>query len=134
MNLKTTYILFGIVIVVLLVVGLLQIFSPKSPTQGSEWVFPDLVSKEGTSNPSDMDSLRVERTGKDKSENLLFVRGDKGWELREPSSLRVDNYQVEDLVRKLMSAKREDTKTSTNLADYGLDDPAVVLTLQKGDK
>ncbi len=134
MNLKTTYILFGMVIVVLLVVGLLQIFSPKSPTQGSEWVFPDLVSKEGTSNPSDMDSLRVERTGKDKSENLLFVRGDKGWELREPSLLRVDNYQVEDLVRKLMSAKREDTKTSTNLADYGLDDPAVVLTLQKGDK
>ncbi|HEY1861854.1 MAG TPA: DUF4340 domain-containing protein, partial [Gemmataceae bacterium] len=134
MNLKTTYILFGLVFAILLVVGLLQIFNPKNPTEGSEYVFPDLVSKEGNVTPSEMDSLRVERTIKGKKEDLLFVRQGSTWELREPAKLRIESFQVEDLVRKVMSARKETSKTTSNLKEYGLDEPAVVLTLQKGEK
>ena len=92
MNLKTTYILFGLVFAVLLVVGLLQIFNPKNPTAESEYVFPDLVNKEGNVTPSEVDSLRVERTIKGKKENLLFVREGSSWELREPAKLRVEHF------------------------------------------
>jgi hypothetical protein len=134
MNLKTTYILFGLVFAVLLVVGLLQVFNPKNPTAESEYVFPDLVNKEGNVTPSEMDSLRVERTINGKKEDLLFARAGSTWELREPAKLRIESFQIEDLVRKVMSARKETSKTTSNLKEYGLDEPAIVLTLQKGDK
>jgi hypothetical protein len=134
MNLKTTYILFGVVFAVLLVVGLLQIYNPKNPTTESDYVFPDLVNKEGNVTPSEIDNVRVERTVKGNKENLLFVRDGANWEIREPAKVRIESYQVEDLVRKLMSVRKETTKTTSNLKEYGLEDPAVVVTLQKGDK
>src|ERR1700687_1667272 len=131
MNLRTTYIFFGILVAVLLVVGLVQWFSPKNPAEGSDWVFPDLVGKKGEVDTKDVESLRIERSKNGKTETYLFVRNGVTWEMKEPTPLRVESGQGDGLVRELMSARREKGDMTSNPADYGLDAPPIVLTLTK---
>jgi hypothetical protein len=131
MNLRTTYIFFGVLVVILLVVGLVQWFNPKNRFEGSEWVFPELVGKKGEVDTKDVESLRVERTKDGKSESYLFIHNGLNWELKEPTALRVESGQIDGLVHELLSARREKGDMTTNLADYGLDAPPIVLTLTK---
>jgi hypothetical protein len=134
MNLKTTYILFGLLVVVLLVLGLVQWFGPKTTAPGQDWVFPDLVGKKGDVKTDEVESVRVEKTKNGKTQSYLFVRSGSNWEMKEPHALRIDSNLVDNLVREVMSARREKGDVSSNLGEYGLDEPAFVLTLHKGDK
>jgi hypothetical protein len=135
MNLKTTYIFFGVLVGVLLIVGLVQWFSPKSAAESSEYVFADFAPKKGELvDNKDVESVRIEKTKDGKTVAYLFVRSGVNWELREPTSLRVESHQVESLVREMISAKREKGDLSSNLGEYGLDAPTTVVTLHKGDK
>src|SRR5262249_54131222 len=62
----------------------------------------------------------------------VFVRGDQGWFLQDPR-IRLETYRVNDLLRELTDAHREEeADVNSNLREWGLDKPALVVTLKKG--
>jgi hypothetical protein len=135
MNLKTTYILFGLLVVVLAAFAAFQIWGDRGPKGGAgDALFADFSRAKDPVKADELDSVRVERTADGKKEALLFVRGKDGWQMKEPYALRVDTYQVDNLARQVSGAQREKSEMSSNLAEYGLEDPQAVVTLAKGDQ
>jgi hypothetical protein len=135
MNLKTTYILFGVLLAVLIVFAVTQLvkYKPGDATK-EQYVFADFQGKDAVKS-DDIDAVRIERKpAGGKAEVLAFTRGKDGWQMQEPYPLRTAPYEVSSLVRQVAEARRESSEMSSNLAEYGLDDPREVVTLKKGDK
>jgi len=133
MNLKTTVILFSVLLGVLFIFALTQFLGTRPPGEGEEWAFPELHEKKKEIKSSDIKSVRIERTLDGKQETLAFERTKQGWEMTEPHKLRVENYTVDSMVDNLIGARREKSDMSSNLAEYGLKDPAVEIILSDGD-
>jgi hypothetical protein len=136
MNFKTTYILFGLLVVVLVAFAAYQLWGDHSDTKGpsADYLFADFNRGKDPIKSDEIESIRVERSSGGKNETLVFKRGKGGWEMTEPYALRTDNYQVDNLLRQVTGAQREKSEMSKNLAEYGLDDPKTVVTLRKGDQ
>jgi hypothetical protein len=134
MNLKTTYILFGVLLAALLTFLAFQ-FWGSNPRKGDteDALFPEFTRIKDPASKSDIESVRIERNSDGKSESMLFVHNDGNWQIREPVVLRADPFQVDNVVSQITSAHREKSEMSSDLAQYGLDHPAVVITLKKGD-
>jgi hypothetical protein len=132
MNLRFTYILFGLFVAVLLVVAGVQLLGPSSE-KDSEWALPELHKKGDEIKSSEIDTLIIERHSP-KEETLVFTRGSEGWEMQKPHQLRVDNFAVQRVVDQIVGARREKSEMSTDLAFYKLESPAQVVTLRKGDQ
>src|SRR5258708_31639455 len=124
MNLKTTVILFSVLLGVLFIFALTQFLGTRPPGEGEEWAFPELHEKKKEIKASDIKSVRIERTLDGKHEALTFERTKQGWEMTEPHKLRVENYTVDSMVDNLIGARREKSDMSSNLAEYGLKEPA----------
>lgn len=132
MNFKTTYILFGVLVAVLVVFGVTQLLGLQSPKDKSVYVLPTLHDKKKPIRSDDIDTVEIAR-GKPTEEKLIFYRTDQGWKLREPS-VRVDGYAVDRLIQQVIDAKKEEkADVAENLKQLGLDTPRTVVTLtQKG--
>jgi hypothetical protein len=138
MNFKTTYILFGVLFGLLVVFSLVMFLTPPKPIDQA-YVLPSLHDPREPVETKNIDSLTIERTSP-KSENIAFDHDkDSGrWSMTRPFALkdyRVDRGAVDRVVDEVMNARREqNADVSSNLKDWGLDSPAVVITLHKGDK
>jgi hypothetical protein len=132
MNLRTTYILFALLLVVLLVFAATQLWKV-SPTGTSkeQYIFADFHSKNPVKT-GEIDTVRIDR-GEGK-EAIAFTRGKDGWQMTAPFTSRTDTFQVDNLVRQVTDAEREKSEMSSNLKEYDLDPPPVVVTLKKGDQ
>jgi hypothetical protein len=128
MNLKTTYILFGVFAVVLAVFGLTQYLGLKSPKDKTAWVFHSLNDTKNPLRAADIESATIERTGA-KPIKLVFYRTEQGWRLREPP-VRIDGYQVDRVIDQVMRARKE-SDLPGGLTQFGLDAPSTVVTLTK---
>ncbi|VTS04989.1 DUF4340 domain-containing protein [Tuwongella immobilis] len=132
MNLKTTYVMFGILGVGLIgVLGLLLTSTPDNPTEKA--LLPAFAAAKVE--PKDIDTVEISTTLPDKgTTKLVFLRKDPTrWVMTEPQPTRVDSTLIDDVVRELLRARTEDTKDiSTNLANHGLDKPTVTVTLKSG--
>src|SRR5689334_1914420 len=110
MNLKTTYILMGVLLAVLLVFAVTQLMKVQQPGKDDkeQYVFADFHGKNPVKT-SDIDSVRLQKLLPDGStaETVLFTRGKDGWEMTEPHHLRVDAFQVDNLVSQVSGAARE---------------------------
>jgi hypothetical protein len=136
MNLRTLYLLAGLLGVALLVFALTQIFKYGRPDKDGDWVLPALHEKGAEVKSSDIDRVEVERRvpGTDRRETLAFARGADGWEMEQPSKLRVQGWRVDGLVDSLIRARREKSELTANLDQYDLRNPPVEVTLRKGDQ
>src|SRR5262245_57252468 len=134
MNLKTTYGLFGLLLAALLTFVAFQFWGSDNSNKDNEaLLFPAFSQKKDAVSTSDIESVRIEQHGDDKTPSILLVRKQGAWQIREPSTMRADSYQVDNLLRQVTSAKREKSEMSSNLAQYGLDNPSAVVTWKKGD-
>lgn len=135
MNLKTVYILFGGLIVILLVFGLLEWLAPKSSTD-SDWVLPAVHRKGQEVKSSEIDRVEVVRydVGEDEKKKIVFVRKDGTWRMEEPYALRVQTFLVDNLVSQVLNARRDRTEVTGNLTEAGLKPPHLEVTLSKGDE
>jgi hypothetical protein len=134
MNFKTTYVLFGALILVLGVFALTQIFGLKKPGESSVYVLPSL--NKDTKNPTSsdyFDAVEIQRF-RPTEEKYVFVRRDRGWQMERPYQLHADKGQVDELVRQVFGGRKDKdvTDMSTNLKEYELNSPATVVTLKKG--
>jgi hypothetical protein len=130
MNFKTTYILFGILAVVLGIFIYTMMVGP-SPSDASAWVLPSMHNEASPLTDRDIDRVEIERHRPNEEKIVLVKEGDN-WRITEPRDYRADRTTVEDLVRQIYDAKKaKDSDIKNNPAQYGLDTPAAVITLKK---
>src|SRR5437016_2128987 len=134
MSFKTTYILFGTLLVCLAFFGVTQ-YLKRLPGDANEYVLPSYHDKKDKKLTSDVDVVEVKRT-KPTEQMLVFAKGEHGWEIRDPfkSPVHADDTAVDDLIRQVTNARKElqaDTKQA-DLKQLGLDQPSRVITLKKG--
>jgi hypothetical protein len=132
MSFKTTYILFAVLIALVVVFGLTQMFGRKP---GEElYVMHDMRGK--SIRADDIDRLEIDRHRPTETK-MVFVRqpDKKHWQIAEPFTARADGDAVTQLIRNVMGARREEHADVTpDLAKFGLETPAEVITLKQGDK
>jgi hypothetical protein len=127
MNLKTNLYLFG---AIALLIGVLAIFTLTGPKKGEEGkLLPGIDAK-------DVTKITIER--KQPGENrLVFVRVDKDkWKLEHPYDATVDGKQIESIISDLTNARTvtKGADLSSNPAQFGLEQPSLVVTLDAGAK
>ncbi|HEY7313077.1 MAG TPA: DUF4340 domain-containing protein [Gemmataceae bacterium] len=133
MNFKTTYILFGILAVVLALIAYALFVGP-SPTDTSDWVLPSIQDKGPTPLPTkDIDRVEIERNRPDDQKTkIVLVREGDVWKITEPREYRADRIAVEDVIRQVHDARRDKRSDAANKpSQYGLEPPAVIITLKK---
>src|SRR5262245_28315074 len=108
MNLKTTYMLFGLLAIALGGLVLAQLFRLGPRGSGSDFVFPELHSKKNPVDEKEIDSVRIEHVGSAKAETYVFTRGDqRAWQIEEPGQFRAAQFEVNNLVQHVATATRE---------------------------
>lgn len=149
MKIRSTLILFGILLLGLGIFALLQILDIKPASERAElsmYLLPSLnLEKQPgmgqttrvTVNPSTFSTIKIERaaTGEQPAAIWEWMRENNQWKMVSPQPFRVDENAVSGLLSQIASAQRESMSgLSSSLADYGLDKPQLTVTLTKGDK
>jgi len=140
MNLKTTLILFGVLVILLGGFALLQIFNVLTPEERKErerYLLASLHDKYKPVDMKDFTRVVVERAGQSggKDERFVFEKTGDDWKLTSPKSIRTDTSAVTQLVSGLMNAERiKYIELERDLGKYGLESPRVTVTLYRGDQ
>src|SRR5437899_5772215 len=97
MSFKTTYILFGVLAGMFLLIVLAVWLGPAG-TGDSTFIFPSMHKKDAVKT-DDIDFVEIDRA-KPAKEKLIFERdpNTKKWLLVEPEKVRVDKHTVDRLV------------------------------------
>jgi hypothetical protein len=122
MNFKTTYILFGVLVVLLAVAAVSLLTGPKPGEEGK--LVHGIEAK-------DVNRVVVERH-KPAENKLVFVRVDKDrWKLEEPYEASLDGRSVESLINDVLNARTvtKGADLSGNPAQFDLDHPPLSVTL-----
>jgi hypothetical protein len=134
MSFKTTYILFGVLAGMFLLIVLAVWLGPAG-TGDSAFILPSMHKKDAVKT-DDIDLVEIDRA-KPTKEKLVFQRdpNTKKWLLVEPQKLRVDKHTVDRLVNQVYDARRyELVDLTSNLKEWDLDPPLATITLKKGDQ
>jgi hypothetical protein len=134
MNLRTTYILFGVLLAGLAGLALTRMFGLGQRSSKSDFVFPELHAKNATVQDKDIDTVRIEHP--DSSTGTIeFVRdAKKNWVMQAPRKVRVDQFTVNHLVNQVLGATKEKVEVVNDLKEYELDKPHYIVTLSKGEE
>jgi hypothetical protein len=135
MNFKTTYTLFGILAVLFVILGVAVYMEP-TPSDATSYVLPSVHKPDAGLKADDVDRVEIQRN-RPEAQTIVFSRDPdgKGWHIGDSSGLRADTFAVTGLVRDVLEARRDTTADApTSLKEYGLDPPAEVITLKKGDR
>jgi hypothetical protein len=144
MNFKTTYILFGVLAVVLLLFVFTLWLGP-TDTEGTAYVLPSMHREGSPLEPKDITRVEIERNrgtvekdGKtetvEKNEKFVFVRdtGSNQWRIVEPRDYPANSTTIDALVRQIYNARRDEQADVLNKPQqYGLETPAETVTLIK---
>lgn len=134
MNFKTTYILFGFLAGVFILLAL-ALFMDPGAVDSAAFIFPSMRSGKNTIQVDEVDRVEVDRK-KPIAKKLVFELdpATKRWNMTAPKSTRTDKFAIQEIVRQLREAKPDtEADRPSNLAQWGLDDPSAVITLKKKD-
>lgn len=126
MNFKTTYILFGSLLLLLAIAGFMLTTGPRPGDEGLLLQGPrsfKLAAK-------DFDSFTIDRKSP-QPETITFQRGaDQKWKLVKPIEARADSAAVDRAIDDLLSARREGKgEVAKNLGELGLEPASLTLTI-----
>src|SRR6266849_1958628 len=134
MSFKTTYILFGVLAGMFLLIVLAVWLGPAS-TGDSTFILPSMHKKDAVKT-DDIDFVEIDRA-KPTKEKFVFERdpNTKKWLLVEPVKLRLDQHTVDRLINQVYDARRyELVDLTSNLKEWDLDPPLATITLKKKDQ
>lgn len=134
MNFKTTYILFGFLAGVFILLAF-ALFMDPGAVDSAAFIFPSMRSGKNTIQVDEVDRIEVDRK-KPVAEKLVFELdpATKRWNMTAPRSTRTDKFAIQEIVRQLREAKPDtEADRPSNLAQWGLDDPSAIITLKKKD-
>src|SRR4029079_400585 len=100
----TTYILFGILIVLIGVIAVALWKDSGAREDKSKFVLPALQNQEAVK-VEDIDRVEIQPHEKDK---IVLVRDGDRWTITEPRKLRADRIAVTHLIEQLFKATSED--------------------------
>src|SRR5688500_6992007 len=127
MNFKTTYVLFGLLVVML--AGLFVVLWRGSDTPTAEGVvFPSFKSKKGGIKRDSVTTVVIERHRPD-NRPLAFERDGKGWKITQPRALPAEAVRVDELIDALAEAKVAEDARELSKKEAGLDSPSRVVKL-----
>jgi hypothetical protein len=133
MNFKTTYILFGILALVLLLFAWTLWVGPTN-TEATAYVLPSMHKEGSPLEPKDITRVEIERRKGDAVEKFVFARAGAGspWRIVEPRDYPADGMAIDSLVRQIYNARLDEKADVVNSPkQYGLETPAEVITLIK---
>jgi hypothetical protein len=131
MNFKTTYVLFGALVALLVLFAATQLAGLRRQTDKTAWVLTSLNGKTPVK-AENISKVEIERA-RPKAETLVFNRTDQGWQLEKPA-VRVDNFRVDQAIDAVLHARVEEkADLKADLKTYGLDPPAATVTLTGKD-
>src|SRR5262245_21216882 len=107
MNFKTTYILFGLLVVVLGVFAATQLLGVKKGGEKEAYVLPTM--HQDPKNPvaeKDIDNVEIKWNSPQEETFQLFRRGQK-WVMENPYPVRLEANQVNNLIREVINAKKD---------------------------
>lgn len=141
MNLRTTFILFGVLVAglgVFLALQLLGIGTTEERDEVSKFVLASLNQPGAKASAAEIEEITLERQDPKQpgqKEKWVLRREGKSWKLVEPRPLRVSESSVDNLVRQVIELQREKLDVSRqSLAELGLEQPSLTITLTKGGK
>lgn len=136
MNYRTTFILGGIFLALLLLLAVAITIGPESGDQGRA-LFPELLKATGVDvNPGEnILAIRLERSKPEKQTLVLKREGQGGnWVFEEPFRGTADGFAVNSLVRAVLEGRREeDRDAGAGASQTGLDEPVATVTLTGKD-
>src|SRR5262249_5651243 len=130
MNFKSTALLFGLLLGMLWLFGLM--LSTRKASQDEGFVLP---SMRGASLDLTVDFVKILRRGKDAIE-LEFTREKDNWKMQQPPLkpvIRAEAFKVNQLVNQIKEARKDDEADPSNdFAAYELakDQPNIIVTLR----
>jgi hypothetical protein len=127
MNFRTTYVLFGLLLALFVVVGVVLFFSPSKGGK-SGLLFPSLAAPETKAETKDFTRVAIKPMGPDDGEAVLEKGEDDVWRFTEPRPLAADATNVGQLLQELLKTAAQPGKTPPSRKDAGLDDPTRVVT------
>lgn len=133
MNFKTTYILFALFAVLLVVLGVTLWLDP-SPADVSDFVFPSAHDKR---NPLKIEEITEVEIARREPEETIRIEKDEAldrWFITSPIKAEADDITVTGLVRQILNAEQEEDANLPGLDQLGLAPPKSVITLKKGDE
>src|SRR5688572_8125992 len=129
MSFRTTYILFGILGVMVLAFGVALLVAPTG-SRDMTWLFP---SAHDSTHPIDVKNvMRVELVRVEDDAHFVFSRDDKDqpFVMEKPAGFRVNDSVVSQLVNQVLDAKPvKYSDVRGKLAEYGLEKPLGHVTL-----
>jgi hypothetical protein len=132
MNFKTTYILFGVLIVIFGVFAVVLFYDPGSKDTGN-YVLPQFQNAKEPLKADDIDRVEIQRN-EPKQATLVLQRDGKQWSITEPVEARADKAAVDNLIHELAAATRTKVDKPPSLSAWGLEPPQAVIILKKGSE
>ncbi|MSR31838.1 MAG: DUF4340 domain-containing protein [Gemmataceae bacterium] len=134
MNFKTTYLLFGSLAALFVLLGFALFLDPGA-VESSEFLFPQMRTGKNTLQVDEVERLEIERKKPDAVKLAFKLDGEtKRWEMTSPHPARADKFAIQEIVRQLRDARPDsEADRPSSLSQWGLDNPAAILTLGKKD-
>ncbi|MFO0845355.1 MAG: DUF4340 domain-containing protein [Gemmataceae bacterium] len=133
MNNNTTYLLFGLLVVLLGLLGFVLYQGPNAPS-GADAIFPSMHAKADPVKAKDITKVVVHRK-KPVGDDMIFERvDDNTWKITSPRALPADSGRVGGLVDSLIDARTADEPAPSGAKAAGLDSPSRVITLHGKDR
>ncbi len=133
MNFKTTYILFGLLALMLVVLGVVLYSGPSAPP-GQGLAFPTMKAKDKPLKADQIDKVVIQRK-KPEADDIVFSRVDSTtWKITSPKVSAADSRQITGLVDQLMNAPIDQKADVPSVSRAGLDSPSRVISIHAGDR
>jgi len=146
MNLKTTYILFGILAGILFIFGI-ALYMGDKPEDTSTLVLPSVKDPLAPIRTDQITEVEIERD-KPKPAKWVFVKDEAtgnwtikvfvkdeatgNWTIKEPREMRASSMAITSLIDQVLRADREKTtEKPAKLEDWGLKFPNLTVTLKR---
>ncbi len=124
MNSRITILFFGLLLSMLWLFGVM--IAQRRIAGDQSYIAPSLHAV-----GLKIDKVVVKRTDKDNKAEIVFVKINDLWYLRnDKQQVKVEGNQIDKLVEQIRNAKPDDTAdVSKDAKTYGLDDPSTIVTL-----
>jgi hypothetical protein len=135
MSFKTTYILFGILAVMLAVLGVSLWLGPTGKGDAESYVLPSLHDPKGPVKQGEITSVEIKRF-RPLAETFVFNRNPdtEQWEMTQPYAVRTNSAEVTQVVGDLFNARKDPNADVTDdLATWDLKEPAATVILRDKD-
>ena len=134
MNFKTTYVLFGLLVVMFIVLGIALFLGP-TPPAGAGYLFPSMHNAATKIDVDKITRVTIQRKNP-VGEDIVLERseGSSRWRITEPRSLPADEANAANLVLNLHSAKYDTEAKPVSWRTAGLNTPSRIINLEAGDR